>query len=205
MLGRWTIDCWPTLGFDVFLSHCAEDRRRLVIPVFQQLRDLRLSPWLDQHHYPSSTDPFEALRDQLVRCRHVVYFITPNLLKQGRGWCAAERSYAELVQRHFQYAASTLWTYEIPLIFTHCDDERLRRSTWAPLLPKARWYALRSTPRMSKSSWAVREIKAVLQQQHATISATEVQIAADSQLQGFLAGFPGLRERLTSRLPDPLI
>jgi hypothetical protein len=161
-------------------------------------------PWFDRHHYPSSTDPFVALRNQLIRCRHVVYFITPHLLKQGRGWCAVERSYAELMQRHFECAAQTMWNLEVPLIFAERNDERLARSIWAPLLQKARWFGDRRAARISKIDWAVSEIQLMLQQQHAQIDSIASHIKSDASLNAFIGQYPGLDERLVSRLPDPL-
>jgi hypothetical protein len=99
MPADWAISHWPSCQFHAFLSHCAEDREGLVIPVQQRLEARQVVTWLDQHHYPAGRDPFEILREEILRCRHVVFFVTESLLRQARGWSAVERSYAEVVQR----------------------------------------------------------------------------------------------------------
>ncbi|HUG90408.1 MAG TPA: toll/interleukin-1 receptor domain-containing protein, partial [Planctomycetaceae bacterium] len=75
MPAGWSITQWPVCEYHVFLSHCAEDRKRLVLPVYRRLQQSGITPWIDQHDYPSGRDPFESLRENLLRCRHIVYFI----------------------------------------------------------------------------------------------------------------------------------
>ncbi len=50
MIGDWTVHHLPRCTHYVFLSHCAEDRERLVQPVNNALENSKYSPWLDQHH-----------------------------------------------------------------------------------------------------------------------------------------------------------
>jgi TIR domain-containing protein len=204
MIGSWVIDHWPVLGFDVFLSHCAEDRDELVIPVFERLRDLSVLPWIDRHLFPIAVDPLDALRANLLRCRHVIYIVTPKLLKQGRGWCAAERSFAELIQRQFQFAASSLWTFEVPLLFVDPTEVIFRRSVYAPLLPRTQSYAGRFQRGQSRVDWAVATIQALLQQQHAETDRLTDQLTADVDLGHYVDSRSGLRIRLSSHLPIPI-
>src|SRR5690554_4175430 len=84
MPAQWRIEYWPKCIAEVFLSHCAEDRSGLVLPVYEELKRRGVIPWIDRHHYPASREAFEALREGLLKCRHVVYFITPAMLRQGR-------------------------------------------------------------------------------------------------------------------------
>ena len=103
MIGDWKIRHLPRCTHHVFLSHCAEDRGRLVLPVYNALKDSQYSPWLDQHHYPRGRDPFAALREKIIHCRHVVYFVTAKFLAQGRGWNSTERAYSNLLQKNLHF------------------------------------------------------------------------------------------------------
>src|SRR5204863_9945 len=78
----------------------AGHRLRLVHPVFEVLAIAKYQPWLDQHHYPLGQGAFEALREEILRCRHVVYFVTAPFLAQGRGWNSVENAYANLLQEN---------------------------------------------------------------------------------------------------------
>jgi TIR domain len=201
MVGSWYIEQWPILGFDAFLSHCAEDRETLVIPVYERLRELGVLPWFDRHNFPIAIEPFNALRTNLLRCRHVVYFITRNLLKQGRGWCAAERSLADLVQRQFQIATSSMWTFELPLLLVDPTDPMFLRSSYAPLLPRAQSYTQRQQRGQSRVDWIVAMIQRLLQQQHSETDRLADQLNDDPNLSQFVDGRSGLRKRLSSHLP----
>ena len=201
MVGSWFIEQWPVLGFDAFLSHCAEDRETLVTPVCERLQELGVLPWFDQHDFPIANDPFDAMRTNLLRCRHVVYIITPNLLKQGRGWCATERSLAELVQRQFQFAASSLWTFELPLLLVNPTEPKFLRSTYAPLLPRAQSYTHRRQRGQSRVDWVVAMIQRLLQQQHSETDRLADQLTNEASLSQFVDIRSGLRTRLSSHLP----
>src|SRR5215469_3062429 len=98
MIGDWKVKSLPRCTHHVFLSHCAEDRARLVMPVFQELQNGNYFPWIDRHHYPAGRDACEALRESIARCRHVVYFVTGKFLAQGRGWNSIESAYSNLLQ-----------------------------------------------------------------------------------------------------------
>ena len=86
----WTIRHFPPCSHHVFLSHSREDRADLVDPIYLQLREQRIVPWLDRHDYAYGRDSRIALQDGILRSRHVVFLITLNLLNSPRGWCALE-------------------------------------------------------------------------------------------------------------------
>src|SRR5437870_11133699 len=103
MPAQWSITNWPECDSHVFLSHCAEDRDNLVVPVYEELIRRNWRPWLDTEHYPLARDPLQAHQEALLKSRHVVYFVTPSMLRQGRGWGCLERAFASLIQRQLSY------------------------------------------------------------------------------------------------------
>jgi len=137
MPAQWRIEYWPCCVADAFLSHCAEDREGLVFPVFQELRNRGIVPWIDRHDYPVGRDAVEALREELLKCRHVVYFLTPAMLRQGRGWASAERILAGTIQQMLRYGDAEIAHVELPLMFVASDDPVFRRSIWRALVDRA--------------------------------------------------------------------
>ena len=83
MIGDWRVRHYPRCTHHVFLSHCAENRRTLVHPVYTGLQKDQYLPWLDRHHYPRGQGAFAALREAIIRCRHVVYFVTEEFYRRG--------------------------------------------------------------------------------------------------------------------------
>jgi hypothetical protein len=108
MPASWRIAYWPTCIRHVFLSHCAENRADLIDAVVRQLRQQGITAFYDTHHYPFGVGPYAALREEILRCRHVVFFITQEVLSQSRGWIHLEKAYAELVQQNLRYAGPHL-------------------------------------------------------------------------------------------------
>lgn len=204
MSAAWEIRYWPPPGYHVFLSHCAENRETHFRPVNDRLRNQKIIPWFDQDDYPTADDPYNSLRSNLILCRHVVYFITEEFLSQGRGWCAVERAYAELIQRHFQFTSSELWRFELPLVFLPTDDASLRllqRSTWSPLVARSLWFEDRPNRGQDAVSWTVGVVKQLIQEQLLESRLLASRLKSDQSLQQFLSSFDGLRRRVTSRLP----
>lgn len=136
MPAQWKIDAWPRCVADVFLSHCAEDRDHLIRPVFDELTRRSIAAWADWNHYPLGRDSFEGLRENLLRCRHVVYFITPAMLVQSRGWANTERAFGATIQQRLRYGDIEIAHVELPLVFVSADHPVLRRSAWRGLLEK---------------------------------------------------------------------
>lgn len=81
----WQIHSYPPCDHHAFLSHCADDRAWLVHPVFDELKARGIIPWLDREDYYYGRDSRTALRDGLLRSRHVVFFVTRAMLGYTRG------------------------------------------------------------------------------------------------------------------------
>lgn len=166
MPADWNVRHWPRVGFHVFLSHVREDRDSLVVPVRNELQRMFLQreqqfiiPWIDRADFPVGRPSLAALREEILRCRHVVYFITPAMLKQGRGWCALERCVTDIVQSQLTLSGLLFQHVELPLVFCNPDDEPLTQSVWGPLFDRALVYArMRRSPRETRANWAVRMI-----------------------------------------------
>jgi TIR domain len=138
MIGDWRVRHLPRCTHHVFLSHCAEDRQRLVKPVCTALVNARYSPWLDQHHYPAGQGAFEALREGILKCRHVVYFVAAPFLSQGRGWNSVENAYANLLQENLHFSSLEVCHIQFPLFFVPNPHVVLQRSAWGPMLNRGR-------------------------------------------------------------------
>lgn len=139
MPARWSISHFPACQFHVFLSHCDEDRQWLVFPLRVRLQTLGISAWVDRHHYPAGTTPFEALREAILKCRHVVYLVTEAMLGQGRGWSVVEKSYAGLMQDSLTESGLELSHVELPLFFLSMHNAALPRAVWNSLRYRGRF------------------------------------------------------------------
>ena len=82
---HWEIQFFPLCTHHVFLSHCREDRQWLLHDVCEELQRREVIPWFDQHDYPYGRASFQALRDCVLKSRHVVFFVTDAMLSQARG------------------------------------------------------------------------------------------------------------------------
>ena len=133
----WRIDYWPRCVAYVFLSHCAEDRETLVKPVYRELRRRGIAPWLDHYHYPVGRESIETLHEELLKARHVAYFITPAMLRQGRGWTSSERAFTATIQQQLRYNHEIAHV-ELPLLFIPADDPIFQRSIWCSLRERGR-------------------------------------------------------------------
>jgi TIR domain-containing protein len=175
----WTPKFWPRVAFHVFLSHSAEDRLSLINPVDRELRTKQIIPWVDYHKYPAGRNPMEALRTEVLRCRHVVYFITNAVLKQGRGWTATERAFVDQMQSRLHFNGVEFQHVELPLIFTEPNDPSLLRSVWSPLIPKAKFFRLSRRKRESRVAWSVRTIEQFLQEEESWATVVGSRLATD--------------------------
>lgn len=127
---RWSIDYFPKCSHHVFLSHCAEDRANLVIPVYDALTAAGVSAWLDQVDYTYGRDSRTALKDGVLKSRHVVFFVTPDMISTGRGWCVFELAYAEILQANLLHPGGPLANVFLPLFFLPLTDPTLPRTVW---------------------------------------------------------------------------
>lgn len=195
MIGDWKVERLPPCTHHVFLSHCAEDRDCLVLPVYRALEDNAYFPWLDHHHYPKGQGAFAALRESIIRCRHVVYFVTAKSLAQGRGWSSVELAYSNLLQEnlHFRWE---LCHIQFPLFFVPQDEESLLRSAWGPLIERGCF----CPPELVDSGavhWATQEIMAFVGQEEMRGDSLAAQVQNDPSFQPILKDEPHLLQRIT--------
>src|SRR6266852_341518 len=137
---QWLLRSFPFCTHHVFLSHCREDRDWLVFPLYEALRHEGVIPWLDEHDYPYGRTSFEALRDGVLRCRHIVFLVTLGMLAQPRGWGIVELAWADLLQENLREAGGVLQNVILPLFFLPHDDPNLPRSAWQPLRDRAAFH-----------------------------------------------------------------
>lgn len=200
MPASWSIENWPPCEFHVFLSHCAEDRERLVLPVYKHLQSEGVTPWIDRHDYPSRRNPFEALRENRLRCRHVVYLITPAMPRQPRGWTVVERTCAELIQQRMHHESFDLQSVELPLFLVDRSHPALVRSIWSTLADRGRFIR----PRKRRIPWCVAETVRYLLQEQRVAEEIASLIARNSKLRARLAGDDNLRLRVVGAIPEPI-
>ena len=203
MIGDWKVRSIPRCTHHVFLSHCAEDRDRLALPVFQELQKARHSPWFDQHHYPAGQDVYEALREGIVRCRHVVYFVTAKFLAQGRGWNSVENAYSNLLQSSLHDRGVDLCHVQLPLLFLPKTHPTLLRSAWGPLTSRARSYAPARVD-AGAVDWATREIVNFIRQEATRGKALAEQVQNDPGFGQLLREGPNLLRRIMCADPPPI-
>ena len=203
MVGDWKVERLPRCTHHVFLSHCAEDRVRLVQPVFDVLEDNAYGPWLDHHHYPRGQGAFAALREGIMRCRHVVYFVTASFLSQGRGWNSVELAYANLLQENLSFRLE-LCHIQFPLFFVPQDKAGLLRSAWGPLVERGRFYP---PGRVDSGAvrWATQQIMAFIRQEERRGASLVDQVKNDPSLQPFLEYEPHLLKRIMCGDPVRLL
>jgi hypothetical protein len=202
MVGDWKVRLFPRCTHHVFLSHCAEDRLRLVQPVYAALEDAKYQPWLDRHHYPVGTGAFEALREEILRCRHVVYFVTAPFLSQGMGWNSIENAYANLLQENLRFESYELCHVQLPLFFVRRDNVTLQRSAWAPLMPRGRFYPAARVD-SGAMNWAAEEIGGFIRQEEKRGVLLATQVENDPSFKKLLKDEPNLLRRIMCADPLP--
>lgn len=194
MVGDWGIRHLPRCTHHVFLSHCAEDRTRLVIPVYNALENARYFPWLDQHHYPAGQGTFEALREAVLCWRHVVYFITASFLSQGRGWNAVENAYANLLQENLREGSLEVCHVQLPLFFVPRGHRVLDRSAWGPITSRGRHYPGGRVD-TGAVAWATQEIISFIRHEEIRGASLAEQIEVAPRYDRWLTGEPNLLRR----------
>ena len=151
----WRIQFFPACKYHIFLSHSAEDRSRLVHPVYRKLSRQGIIPWLDLHEYPYGRSSRSALRDSILNCRHVVFFVTDAMLSQSRGWCVQELAWTELLQDNLILPGGpSLQNVLLPLFFVDQSDPRLPRSVWQSIRDRGHF----CPPKRLPTEWAVDQI-----------------------------------------------
>lgn len=143
MLALWEISTFPKCRYHVFLSHCAEDREWLVVPLLERLQRRQIVAWIDRDHYGPGGDPYEKLRENILLSRHTVFLITEGMLSQSRGWTALEKAYAGLLQDNLRCGATELCRVELPLLFLAKGHDVFPRTVWLPLESKGVYHGTR--------------------------------------------------------------
>jgi TIR domain len=196
---HWQIEAFPRCTHHVFLSHCREDRNDLVFPLRELLRANDFIPWLDQHDYPTGHASFEALRHGILRCRHVVFLVTENMLNQPRGWGIVELAWAELLQENLRVPGGVLQIVALPLVFVQQNHEGLLRSAWKSVHDRAEFFdTARDADRVE---WAFRKIFNFVASQEELGADYALLQAQDPLLSDRLQFRAGLLDRVTARYP----
>ncbi|MEX0717590.1 MAG: toll/interleukin-1 receptor domain-containing protein [Planctomycetaceae bacterium] len=203
MIGDWTIQHLPRCTHHAFLSHCAEDRNRLARPIFDRLSAAYYSIWFDEHDYPAGQGAFEALREGIVHCRHVVHLVTAKFLGQGRGWNSVENAYSALLQENLRFSSLEICHIHLPLFFVPPSHPVLRRSAWAPHLHRGRFYP---AGRVDDDAveWTVGEIIEFIREKERRGVALAEQLQNDPGAQKLLTSEPNLLRRVMCADPVPL-
>ena len=197
----WQITSFPTCGHHVFLSHCAEDREDLVLRVYDDLQQRGVVPWLDQADYSYGRDSRTALRDGLLKSRHVVFFVTLAMMDHRRGWCPMELAYADLIQANLFYQGGPLLNVVLPLFFLDPADPELLRTVGGALRDRGRFHRPSDG---DAALWAVDQIVSFLRrEQELARELAEVAIPGRGVYDD-LAGRPGLLARVTTFDPRPI-
>ena len=197
----WVVQQFPRCDHHAFLSHCAEDRSALVHPVYAGLVAHGVRPWLDRHHYPYGRGSRGGLRDAILSCRHVVFFVTDAMLTQARGWCAQELAWAELLQDNLiQPGGPDLQAVLLPLYFVDPADPRLPRSVWQSGRDRGAFCPAGSRP----EAWAVEQIVAFLGREERQAARLGRMARSDAGLHAQLKARPGLDGRVLRFSPKRL-
>ena len=197
----WQIASFPRCERHVFLSHCAEDRTTLVSPVYDELTRRNIIPWLDYEDYYYGRDSRTALRDGLLRSRHVVFFVTLNMMEYSRGWCMMELAYSDLLQANLVCAGGPLLNLELPLFYLDPSDVELQRTAWSAVRDRGIFYHPDDGDMVA---WSVDQIAAFLhREQDLTLDMAKV-VLPGWPVYDSLIERPGLVERVTQFDPGPI-
>lgn len=197
----WSVAAFPRCTHHVFLSHCREDHDALVRPVYEGLAARDISGWLDREDYHYGRDSSTALRDAILRSRHIVFFVTPALLTTGRGWCVLELAYAELLQASLVRPGGALANVILPLFFVPQNDEVLPRTVWQLARDRGRFC---DAPSAGRVDWAVAEVERFLRDEQRVAMDCAEHFKRDKEFRKELKARTGLTERATQFDPHPL-
>jgi TIR domain len=197
----WQITSYPRCEFHVFLSHCAIDRSTLVHSVYDELKRRGIAPWLDREDYYYGRDSRTALRDGLLKSRHVVFFVTLGMMDYRRGWCLMELAYSDLLQANLFHAGGPLLNFELPLFFLDQTDVELSRTAWGALRDRGSFHHPSDG---DPFTWAVDQIVAFLhREQDLALDMAKV-LVPGQQVYDSLADRPGLVQQVTQFDPSPI-
>lgn len=198
----WQITSFPRCDHHVFLSHCQEDRDTLVRPVYDRLMAAGVIPWLDQEDYYYGRDSRAALRDGVLRSRHVVFLVTDALLTSARGWCVYELALAEFAELNFRFAGGQFAHLFLPLYLVSQEDVRLPRTVWQAARDRGRFYDHPADG--SVVAWCAREIQDFLTREQKLSTELAGVARQDAAVAARLKLTPGLFDRVTKFHPKRL-
>ncbi|MBY0231981.1 MAG: toll/interleukin-1 receptor domain-containing protein [Gemmataceae bacterium] len=179
----------------------AEDKGALVEPVEAELRRRGIIPWLDREDYDYGKDSRTALRDGLLRSRHVIFFVTQKLMDHRRGWCPMELAYADIIQANLFHAGGPLLNYSLPLYFIDRADHGPARTVWGALRDRACFHLPTDGDPVP---WAVEQIEAFLRREQALAAELAKVAAPRKPVHKELSKRSGLVERVTQFDPGIL-
>jgi len=197
------IDSFPRCTHHVFLSHTGQNKDALILPVYQRLRSQGVIPWIDRHDFSYGRDSLVALAEGVLYSRHTVFFLTPAMLANPKGWCPVELAYADLLQRNLQAAALTLVNVILPLIFLPDPNATLPGTVWRTLADRGPICRAKRNP--DRVSWAVDEIHRFLSSEQRRSEQLERRCRKEKAFGDSLTGTPGLKERVTLFEPQPIL
>lgn len=197
----WQITSFPRCEYHVFLCHCAEDRATLVYPVYNELRRKGIVPWLDREDYYYGRDSRTAVRDGLLRSRHVVFFVTLAMMDYRRGWCVMELAYSDLLQANMAHPGGSLLNFELPLFFLNPADPQLPRTAWDALRDRGRFHRPKDGDPVA---WAIDQIAAFLDREQLLALDLAKVVTPGQPVYDALADRLGLVERVTQFDPGPI-
>lgn len=197
----WQVTAFPRCLHHVFLSHCAEDRDALVAPVYDRLVAAGITPWLDREDYYYGRDSRTALRDGILRSRHVVFFVTRKMLTVARGWCVLELALAELLELSLRVPGGQLSNVFLPLFFVPQSSPKLPRSVWQLVRDRGRFHPPGDGDPVT---WCAGEIRQFLLREQLFSGEVGGMVKENPSLHKQLGKTPGLLDRVTKFHPTRL-
>ncbi len=198
----WQIASFPRCEYHAFLSHCQEDRDALVRPVYDRLTAAGVAPWLDQEDYWYGRDSRAALRDGILRSRHVVFFVTGEMLESARGWCVFELALTETAELNFRTAGGQFAHLFLPLYLVPQADPRLPRTVWQVVRDRGRFHDPKTDG--DPVGWCEREVREFLLREQRLAREMAAAATQDPRFAKRLKDVPGLFDRVTRFHPRRL-
>jgi hypothetical protein len=174
----------------------------LVFPLFAALQANGVSPWLDRHDYPYGRTSLAALRDEVLKCRHVVFLVTEGMLSQSRGWGIVELAWANLLQDNLHEAGGVLQNIILPLFFLPQDHLLLPRTVWQSVRDRGIFHTSADD---NPIIWASRQIAGFLNREAIRSFDNLTWLKKDSRARARLSARPGLLDRIKALHPKPVL
>jgi hypothetical protein len=159
-------------------------------------------PWIDEDDYRYGRDSFLALSEGILTCRHVVFFITPAMLANPKGWCAVELGFADLIERNLCEKALPLVNVILPLILLPKASDALPGTVWRTVWDQAAVHHPQRNP--DQVGWAAGEIVRFLAGEQRRAEQFERRRIKDKAFNKLLNTKYGFQERVTTFEPQPL-